>query len=316
MHARFSQKPFHPEPPLYPFRDRQLRNRFLQLVREFLGRGGKRVVIGNGVAHVEGSSGVHGLGNLAQICHQAPPAQWPEIVAEQLAKGSDARMEAAVDTLQGGFDGCADKLVVRVYAEEFLTVPVHQGVVHRTDLPGTCTVLALDVGPSIVSVPRVVADLWQVPVPELFDRALQNLPRLGAPHWSRLHLPSMGAGAIDLLSGDFHASAHVLRPATFVGRTGAHGNLVGLPARGVLLSHAIDAMPAVATLEALLAMTTGKFRDGPGAITPHLYWRTPEGGFHLQQGTSDGGRARFVPSPEFVELMVRLRGERAAGGEA
>ena len=49
-HPRF--RPFAPLPPVYPFHDRRRRDRFLELVRGHLGRGGKKVTIEGGVARV------------------------------------------------------------------------------------------------------------------------------------------------------------------------------------------------------------------------------------------------------------------------
>ncbi|MEO6597196.1 MAG: hypothetical protein ABIP94_20830 [Planctomycetota bacterium] len=315
MHNRLPSNPFAPKPPLYPFHNRQQKNRFLQLVREFLGRDGSPVAIENGMAVVEGGRGVHGLQNLAQVCHQSPFAAWPGIIAEHLGKSDEGRLEAVVGDVLTSFERSRDQLCVRVYPKEFAVGPLQHHIVHRFDLPETCTVLAVDIGPSIIPVPTPVAEAWGVPLPMLFECALQNLPNLGKPRWERLQLPPSRCGAIDLLHDDFHATSHALRPAAFQGRTGQFGNLIGLPARGVLISHAIAAMPAISTIEAMLAITTGKHRDGPGSITPHLFWRTPEGQFYLQQGSTEGGRVRFVPSPEFVELLVRLKGERPSRDE-
>ena len=90
--------PFRPIPPVYPFRDRELRNRFLQLVRERLARGGRHVVIENGMARVEGEFCVHGLSNLAGTCHMAPPAMC-QVAGEAAAhERSKRRAVAGVTT--------------------------------------------------------------------------------------------------------------------------------------------------------------------------------------------------------------------------
>ena len=52
-------------------------------------------------------------------------------------------------------------------------------------------------------------------------------------------------------------------------------------------------------------------RDGPNAITPHLYWRTTTGTCYLQRALRLGRGTRFLPSPEFVECMVQLQKRRS-----
>ena len=311
MHNRRASPPFSPTPPVYPFRDRRHRDRFLDLVREFLGRGGKHVVIENGLAMVEGEPPAHGLTNLAQVCHQAPPDAWPRLVAEHLAKSERSKMEATVDDLvTSDFAQIAPRLAVRIHPEELVAGAVGPGIVHRVDLPGTVTVLVLDMPGTTMAVPVPIAERWGVPFATLIDGAVQNLARISPARWVPLPLPPDGSTWIDALHSGFYTSSHVLRTDPFLPRPGANGHLVGLPNRGQLLSHPLDSLPTMFAIEAMLTMTTGMFREGPGSITPHLYWRTPTGQFLLQQGSDEGGKVRFAPSPEFVELMVRLRGTR------
>jgi len=311
MHHRTRSRPFAPLPPVYPFHDRRCRERFLQLVRDYLGRGGRTVIIEAGVAQVEGDSQLHGLTNLAQTCHQAPPEAWPRIVAEHLAKSDRGRLEATVEGLaEGGFEQVAAQLAVRIHPESYLPISRRPHLVHRVDLPGTFSVLVLDIGPSMLAVPTPIAELWGVPVGELFDRALANIARANQGRWSTFALPPSGVCILDALDGDHYATSHVLRRDAFLPRTGEHGNLIALPTRGALLSQPLDGPLSLRAIEELLMFTTWSFREGPNSITPHLYWRTADGRLSLQQGSSEGGKVRFAPSPEFVDLMARLQGDR------
>lgn len=312
---RFHFHPFESQPSPYPFHDRQRKDRFLALVRERLGRHGARIVIENGLARVEGSPHLHGLTNLAQICNQKPEVAWPAIVDEHFARSESGQIEKGVTSLtEEGFAQNADRLVVRIYPQDWLSGAMRSRFVHRVDLQETCTVLALDVGSSVMPVPTPVATHWGVPDAELFARALDNLVRLSKARWSTMSIPPTHAFAFDLLHGDFHAPTHLLRPDPGLPRTGRHGNLIGIPACGVVVSYPIDTRVAALTIESLLAITIGKHRDGPSAITPHLYWRTPEGRFHLQRARQEQAFTRFMPSPEFVECMVKLQKARTGPG--
>jgi hypothetical protein len=300
-------------PSPYPFLDRARKNHFLKLVREQLGKAGAAVTIADGVARVAGNPMAHGLLNLAQTCNLLPETNWREIIAEHFAKSEPALLRAnAMSLIEGGFERNVDRLVVRIYSSGHFTGPLTDHFVQRIDLPETSTVLAIDVGTSMIPVPRPVAATWCVPDCALFEHALGNLVRTSKAHWSRLSIPVTDFG-FDLLHGDFHAATHVLRRDPGLPRVGREGNLIGIPACGVLFSYPIDAALDALTLESLTAMSLGKCHDGPNAITPHLFWRTPRGEFHLQRAMRHGRGTRFLPSPEFVECMVRLQKARGGG---
>src|SRR5262245_4768855 len=296
-----------------PFANPGCKNRFLRLVRTHLGRGGGAVTIANGVARVDGDPMVHFLANLAQACNLLPEQEWPQAVAAHFAKSDPERLRGeAAAMVEGGFAAQADRIVVRIYPPDALSARMSDHFVQRLDLAETVTVLALDIGTSLMPVPRPIADSWQVPDAQLFDRALGNLERSSCARWSYLAFPTPRKIGIDLLDGDFHAATHILRRDPGLPRVGKAGNLIGIPACGVLFSYPLNKALDGLTLDSLLAVSLGKFHDGPNAISPHLYWRTPEGRLHAQRAQRHGGGRRFMPSPEFVEQMARL--QEAGGG--
>ncbi|MGB3967963.1 MAG: hypothetical protein WBO45_14610 [Planctomycetota bacterium] len=277
-------------------------------MRDYLGRDGRQVTIEHGVATVEGEPARHGLTNIAQVCHQSPPEDWPRLVARHLGLSDIPKLTAAVEGIAGSdFEQVAGQLAIRIHPEEFLTPAQRPHIVHRTDLDGTLTVLVLDIGPTTLAVPVPIADGWAVPAATMFDRALQNVSKARV-QWMSLPLPPDGSTSIDALVGDpFYTASHILRTDAHLPRTGRFGNLFGVPNRSSLISHPLDGLPVWPAVEAMLGMTTGMFHDGPGSITPHLFWRTPSGRFLRQQGCKDQGRIRLAPSPEFLELLERLQ---------
>src|SRR5262245_57673898 len=216
-----------------PFANHGLKNRFLRLVRTHLGRSGGTVSIANGAARVDGDPMVHFLANLAQACNLLPEQEWPQAVAAHFAKSDPERWRGEVAAVvEGGFAAQADRLVVRIYPPDALSARMSDHIVQRIDLAETVTVLALDLGPSLMPVPRPIADSWQVPDAELFDRALDNLERNSRAHWSQLAVPTLRELRLDLLDGDFHAATHILRRNPGLPRVGRAGNLIGIPACG------------------------------------------------------------------------------------
>ena len=298
MHDEMSEDDF----PLPEHRDA-----FLRLVREHLGRGGAEVQIRDGVAHVAGSNGRIGLANLAQMCSQSPPIAWRRIIAEHLDKSDDAKVHAlATELVDGTFEQLADKLAVRLYAGDYLPRRPETHVVHRCDLPGTVTVLVADLGPSVMAVPAEVAAAWGVPHEQLFARGLQNVRALGPPDWHTMPLPHDVQLDV-LMCPHFYTATHALLLDGALPRPARHGHLLGVPHRATLLCFSIDDLRVLTAMENLSFMTGGMFREGPGSISPHVYWRDSDGRFEQQQSLALGRRTRFAPSPGFAAVLDVLR---------
>lgn len=303
---RFRTTP-EPRPSIYPFRDRARKQQFLALVRARLGRDGRAVTIRDGVASVAGSSGGHGLFTLARTCDRSPPERWPALIDAHFAKSEFAGSPAVVTSLlEDGFAAAAPQLAVRIYPNEWLDVALLRHVVHRIDLPGTWTVLVRDIGPSLVALPTPIAEQWGIDEATLFARGIANVAGFCTEPWQRLPVPIGSDESIDVLGGDTYAAASVLRPESLP-RLGAHGNLVVLPTSDLLVSWPIDERRPQAVLETLVAIGVGG--PAPGTpITPHVFWRTPDGRFERQLASFDPATGpRLVPSPEFARRFPGWR---------
>jgi hypothetical protein len=297
----------HDEMPEHPFPLPEHRDAFLRLVREHLGRGGADVRIRGGTATVTGSAGRIGLDNLAQMCSLAPPIEWPRIIGEHLDKSDDALARAlALDLVDGSFEQLAGKLAVRLHAGDYLPRRLAPHIVHRCDLPGTVTVLVADLGPSVAAVPTGVAAAWGVPPEQLFTRGLQNVRALGPPDWHTLPLPPDLRLDV-LICPHFYTATHALLLNGALPRPARHGHLIAVPHRGALLCFAVDGAGVLAAMEGLLIMAGGMYREGPGSISPHVYWRNQEGRFEQQQSLTLGRRVRFAPSAGFAAVLDQVR---------
>lgn len=291
--------------PDHPFAVAEHRELFLRLVREHLGRGGGEVRIEDGVAAVAGSAARIGLHDLAQTCAQQPTGRWPRTIAEHLDQSADRRVLPAIQAaLGGGFDEVAARLALRIHGDDYVARYAQQ-VVWRADLPCTATVLVLDLGASMMSVPPPLLEQWGVAQDELFERALRNVAAMPSAGWERWPLPP-GCEIDVLMCGHDYTTSHALRLAECLPRRGRHGNLIGIPHRQVMLSHPIDGSHELPITRAMLEISTGMYRDGPGSISPHLFWHRPDGGFEVQRAIGTG-RDRLAASPAFEHLLRRLR---------
>lgn len=305
MQDRSDPSPFSAELPLSPFADPNDHRHFQSLVRDYFVRRGQRLKFRDDLSATDEHGMSHGFYNLAQVCQQAPRGRWPGLVRDHLDRSDVRLIQGVAESMAASrFAEVRDNLLLRIYPEDYLAQCPSNAIVHRTDLPGTVTVLVLDAPSSAMALPTPIAEHWGVPKQELFARALANVAERPYP-WKRLTLPPP-CDPFDYATGDLYVTSLALCPGRLAKR-GQHGNLLGLPHRGILLSYPIDRLPSLAPLEALLVMTHGMFRDGPGSITPHLYWHTPDGRFLRIQGSQEGDRVRVAPCPEFLALWERLR---------
>jgi hypothetical protein len=147
-----------------------------------------------------------------------------------------------------------------------------------------------------------------VPRPALFERGLQNVQAMGAAEWGSLPLPPRLRLDV-LVCEHFYTTTHALLLDRSLPRQGRHGNLLVVPHRGVLAAFPVDGPDTLHAMEGMLVLAAGLFREGPGSISPHVYWRTPGGRFELQQSVTEGRRVRFSPSPGFAQVLAHLGGD-------
>lgn len=315
MSNRLSQSAHESPSSRWPFGTRELAAHFERLCRDALAPDGEGVRIQDGIATVAGSPLRHALDNLAATCNQLPVAQWPAVIAQHFLKASPSSLQALTSLLlDGAFEEQQHRLVVRLQQEHSLPPPLAALHVHRCDLPGTWTLLAIDLGPSIVLVPRFLALRWNVPLDRLFARALQNLPGHCDAEVASLRLPPPVSTQMDFLEGGSYAAAAALRLQDCNLRLGVHGNLVCTPVRESLISWPIDEWPSDHVLRAMFRMAAGRHDEGPYPVSPHVYWRRPDGGYELQRGRQDGTSLQLLATPGFADLRCRLQPQRPGPG--
>jgi hypothetical protein len=278
--------------------------RFNQLVRaDFLQRG-QMPTIQDGVLHVPGQAGQLGLQNLAQLCHQEPdPANWPGLIAEHFANLN--RALGSMDQVlgqQSDFEQVKANLTLRLYpADHFQTLPAKDRPISRVDLDGTLSVLVLDLPSAIMPLSRAMAQDWGKSDAELFAMAA---------NWLR-HDTDLESGAVELAKGisvqmiasdSFYAASQALVLDERAGFVGSHGALVCVPHRQGLLSYPIENRQVSQAIQYLIPAVQGMFQEGPGSISPHLYWYRNQKFMRLPLNKANNG----VASPAFAAFVDSL----------
>ena len=177
-------------------------------------------------------------------------------------------------------------------------------LIERTDLEGTTTVMVLDLPNTIRSLRPSEAEPWGKSPEELFAVGLRNVLEGEAPQYETIEA---GEGLVlQTASGPSHFVAdRVLDLESMPGAVGRHGSLVAIPHRHALIAYPIDGIDAVQAINILLPMALGMEQEGPGSITPNVYWYTV-GRFVNLPYRIEGKSIQFMPPPDFTELLNQL----------
>jgi hypothetical protein len=280
---------------------------FLELVGNELEKRELAHELGDGVINlsVGGEAQELGLQNLAQVCHQAGREHWSEVISEHFdAVLSRAAEAEELDRVIETYSGARPLLRLQLYPEDTFSGDKADIVVKQSVAPGVSAVLVFDLPSSIASVKPEQVESWGKSQEEVLAVALENLR--GDPVLLPEVIKLDQGGSIKVLGESFFAACHVLFLERYLEHPESeHGALVSIPHRHVVLAHEIRDMNVVHVVNAMIPMTVGMFHEGPGSVSPQLYWWR-KGTLTLLPSEIDGDEIKFMPPLEMVELLNRL----------
>ena len=249
------------------------------------------------------SIGVFGLQNIAQVCRRADRDEWRDLITAHFdsifqAVGDDSALEVDMSD----FARVKDRLRARLYPADITTHTSE--IVQRAGPEGTLEVLALDLPTTVRTVSRAEAEVWRLDPEDLLDIGRRNLR--ASSKLAETVFPLEPGARLKVLTGDpYYAASHALFLDQYLRDDLPHGVLVGIPKRDMLLLHEIRDLGLMEAVTALLQLIVGMHRDGPGSLSPCLYWYH-DGEFTVVPYEMDDDTLTLVPPDEFVELMDEL----------
>ena len=243
-----------------------------------------------------------GLQNVAQKCARADQESWQAIIAEHFdvlfEKGTQVN---AVSIEQLSFEAARGHIRARLYAEEVLKkTPT---MMQRPLVEGLIEALVLDMPQAVRSLTRVEALRWNIPEDELFMLGRQNLGASGFLDETKAALPG---NTLHMLSGDpFYAASHLLVLERYITEPMPHGMVVSVPKRDVILAHYIRNIGVLEAISGMLQVTVSMYEEGPGSLSPNLYWYR-NGAFSNLAYTLTAGSFNLLPSSDFSDLLHGL----------
>ena len=252
-----------------------------------------------------------GLQNLAQLCHREPRESWPVTIADHFQNVLRSQQEGAeITALAADLARVRTLLKIRIYGgspggeamERMVCRPLAEGLI---------AALVYDLPSSVCSVDRDATAAWGLDDDALFDLALQNVGNEPAPSRRTVDLGG-GAQLTAILGETFFTASQALCLQDFLDAPAPHGALVALPHRHCLLFHPIRDGKVIAAVNGIIPMAFGMFREGPGSISPSLYW-WQAGRFTLLPSEMTEAHMTFTPPDAFVAVLEKLGSTKARG---
>ncbi len=258
----------------------------------------RKITLGEGVIYVEDrkKGGKHELGllNLAQLCARNEAKDWPEIIADHFRTLEKSYSEQKVlEERIDNFARVAELLAVRLWPENYLAELDRRKILHRKELPGTISALVFDLPSSIRNVTPEEIKSWGKSETELFRIGLANVMENCIPDVTEQEL---GEGITLTLFSDesFFVASHALLLEEHPDCVGPFGTLLGIPHRHVMLAFPILDRRVLQAIPMMIPIIAGMERDGPGSISPLLYWYK-EGEFTNLPYRIDNNTLNFSP---------------------
>ncbi len=240
--------------------------------------------------------------NLAHQCRAAAEEHWPQLVAQHFIRLESASQggESAPELLERTF--------LRLVPDDAFQGETANGFRYaRPVAEGLLLVLALDTPTSV----RILddRDVARAGEEQLWAAARENLLREPVEH---VAVKGPEGALLQSVHGESHfvAGKVLVLPELARATTGRElpdaGALVALPRRNLLAFHPITDGTVVDAVNDLASYAMGAYQDGPGGLSPRLYW------WHRGRLTSltviDHETRSFsvaVP-PELMDIMKRL----------
>ena len=209
-----------------------------------------------------------GLLNLAQVCNQDTVEEWAHHIQMHFDAMARSDKECAeIESQMNDFSAIRDRIGVRLGSPD---MPLDT-LISRQDIPGVASYIVIDLPSSMVSVNGDTVNKWGVSTRQLFDIALENLRKSGRPEHRNFEIEK-GLSIITAFGDSFFTASHALLLSEYPQFVGPHGSLVAIPHRHALLCYPIRDVNVVGVVHHLWSIAQGMEREGPGSISPQIYW--------------------------------------------
>lgn len=286
---------------------------FMRVVEDDLARRGE-ISIEDGVAELEiEGGGQHRLGlqNLAQLCNQVDREQWDALVREHFDRVIVSTHTHDLEAIGRDFEQVRRIVKVRLYARDSLG-DLTDSTIHRSLGEDLVAVLVYDLPDAVATVPTDAPKQWPVSLDKIFEIALENVLEQDEVETETLELDD-GTRFHVMVGDSFFVTSRLLVLEQHLDPITPMGALVAVPNRHTMLYAPIVDLTVVDTLQAMAILSQRRHAEGPGSLSPTLYWWRDGHLLALPVEVDDDG-VRFFPPNEFVEGCLERLAKPSAYG--
>lgn len=308
----FGSAPTTPPPDWATFFTGRQYAAFITLVTNHLQQQGAPFTVEDGLVRLgkEGDPEHRQLGllNLAQKCHLQEERHWARTIADHFTTVERSQREGdALEERLQDFAKVSELLAVRLWPVSYRGQLDDDHLVFREDLPGVLSVLVYDLPSTIRNVSPQEMEAWGRTTDELFAIGLDNVREMCIPDVITKDVGD-GVSLICLVDESYYVASHALLLEDHPDCIGVHGALIGIPHRHVMLSYPINDVGVVRAINRMIPLAFGLEKEGPGSITPNVYWHR-DNTFTLLPYQISQKQIVFTPPEEFTALLNDLAGD-------
>ncbi|MDL2260065.1 hypothetical protein LJB99_04255 [Deltaproteobacteria bacterium OttesenSCG-928-K17] len=244
-----------------------------------------------------------GLLNLAQVCAGSEPEEYPERVAvhfESFKKSAD--LFKSLDDDVKDFDKIKDYLGLRLQGGDY-TEKVNDRAVFRKIAEDLYAHLVFDLPDTIRSVHPDEAAAWDAPEDDIFELAKANIRRnyVSEKRWVEFK----ESGFWMIFGDNFFVPNIILDLEENEDLLGPQGAIVGAPHRHTALILPIRTLEVMAVIGGLMPALSKMHEEGPGSISPQMYWYK-DGRFVTLPYVVKDDKIEFHSPEVFTEMLNEL----------
>lgn len=280
---------------------------FIIAVTQYFSKLGADFEIDGGVLLVNENDfgfGRLGLLNIAQRCKQSESDQYDQIVQDHFESMRRSReFTAEFETYVDDFERAKEYLGVRLYAQEYIAHLGKDKVLGEDYTEGIYAMLVFDLPDTVMNVQPEQLDKWGKSLEEVFEVGLNNIKEKYPFDFRKEDIEGMD---VFFSINDHFFSGNILFDLDdYPEALGEKGALVGFPHRHTVMFKPIDDMEFLQALNFMISATYGMHQEGPGSVSPYLYWYHDGKLTHLPYEIEDNS-LKFIPPQEFNDMLEDL----------
>jgi hypothetical protein len=298
-------EPAEPGPEWAQPMSRQDADAFVEAVNGDLDRRGLAHTMGEGQVSIErnGQSSDYGLTNLVQLCQQVGRRDWSAAITshfDNLFAAADA--DAEIREMARSFDGIRSMFKVRLYPDASLGGMEPNPPASWELAPGLTAAFVYDLPTTVSTANAEQVQAWGIHHDELLTVALDNLR---ADAVDDQPIGEGRSAVVACVADHFFAAPHALLLGERLPPDATAGAVFIVPHRHALLFAPMVDVGVVQSINQLIPMGVSMFQQGPGSISPGLYWWR-DGSVSMLPAQFDGKAVQFSPPDEFVRALNAL----------